>query len=1516
MCGIVGYFGGAGNNLTRVLTAMSAIAYRAPDSTGIGLFGDDVEPIRLRKSLGAVTQLVEALMGNNLYPCPETTLLTLSKSNGDQTDPIEQQRRLLAFEDLPMAFYQQVSQGRADYINFDELVDLHADAPKRLSPGWPGRPETNSVFFIRSKKDLLELIRRMIREYDLSPLVVQVIIRQSLCETIASPASGQLPEIELEDILAAFDQLFEKVLLGGQGSKPGRLDYGWFPKNPYAQKYLWRHLIQTPVKIPSDYDRDGVRCIFRLLDAAMLSRLPHDPVLSEKLQEILENLWPEARHPDLIDWRKLYGMEKGCNVFGWAAAAALTYLQREEFLPGILDKLPDKHLMTSDAFVAGHTDPVSLRYLSSPILSHGRWALQSPITVKNAHPFCDAMRQRVVVLNGQFDSRVEESLHEFLKSVGNLSFRSENSTEYLSLIWGYYYDLLDREKQRGDKILSQVDAGFEKYNISSESIDYGIYHKLKGKTPAEIDKAAFIAAVKQIVRDGGQIAVAGMSLVSPRRLYVASHNRPVFVVHRLDNDDFMVVSDINAAMGLFPQGLIQDEILALARLKRDYDADTAKLKAAAASTGAIRERQSNYQKDMAGLLEAFRVAVYPLDGEEIFAEIGTFLKPDGLHRKVTITDFEGDPLHDIEAFVTTLNPQDRARRDLDKSFHETHLEEIPERLREILRFYQAEEGALPEFNIHKKLFRQRFGKDFSRLKRMVLIGTGSSRHMGLIVKDFIRRLMPDMDLLVLHPGESDELSRTIDIGKDLVVLLSWSSTTADMVRTAKRLQELKAVMVGITEKVFADMALIASKSGGVIPVLSGEEVTVSAVKSTICMLFCLELFCLWIADHKGREEEALASLKEVVRLPEVISQLLQDEAIRRFSKDLASKYSHSICTVVIDALNAGGEGREIALKLEENTWSAIGKTMDYKDGLACGVKDNLDRALILVNATRRDLIDDALQVMENLHHSGVAFVAVSIPNRKQAVIEKYSRQQCILLPRLTESLQPFVDLFFYYQFAFDYGLAHGRVIGAPPRNRAKSVTVSRTLTQKIHSPAMALSFLKDRPGLPETETETDSAITRESLWEKKAIDNQERKYYRQMRRLAGHLKTGDLLASRLQFDPEAIARLSSALFEDVSDIEEIVFVPLDRAGESVARNAGDLWRLLLDYPARVAFPEENLAPFGEGTLSIILGARQPDRKSYETLLASVNSPFMSVGVKIPELLNPKAIGSFSFDSGHPALNGDLLYAALNLILIRSWQAVFPHKAEILEKHFKDSAEVILSILNASDLWQDILASVSQNQGYRSAFFIAPPTGNRISWVDRFDCHGRLVMEQHQYGESAHGPIVTVDPKVEQKFVRLEPRERMISTYGDEAVSDWERRYVGGKSIDELSSRLSTGVAFGYQKPFFAEENWYLPELRPDYETINDNLIIMDATSEPYLPQALDELAIYGCRYPRMIVISQETFLTPSVEKAFSRYPVSRLVLLPQIQIDEGRYPISDYLLPFAMNLVGMNMAFASWRCKK
>ena len=85
-------------------------------------------------------------------------------------------------------------------------------------------------------------------------------------------------------------------------------------------------------------------------------------------------------------------------------------------------------------------------------------------------------------------------------------------------------------------------------------------------------------------------------------------------------------------------------------------------------------------------------------------------------------------------------------------------------------------------------------------------------------------------------------------------MLSWSSTTAEMVQMAQRLLSDDKLMVGITEKCFADMALATGKSIGVMPIFSGEEVTIAGIKSTLCMLLCVNLMGAWICAEKGMAE--------------------------------------------------------------------------------------------------------------------------------------------------------------------------------------------------------------------------------------------------------------------------------------------------------------------------------------------------------------------------------------------------------------------------------------------------------------------------------------------------------------------------------------------------------------------------------------------------------------------------------------------------------------------------------------
>ena len=148
-------------------------------------------------------------------------------------------------------------------------------------------------------------------------------------------------------------------------------------------------------------------------------------------------------------------------------------------------------------------------------------------------------------------------------------------------------------------------------------------------------------------------------------------------------------------------------------------------------------------------------------------------------------------------------------------------------------------------------------------------------------------------------------------------------------------------------------------------------------------------------------------------------------------------------------------------------------------------------------------------------------------------------------------------------------------------------------------------------------------------------------------------------------------------------------------------------------------------------------------------------------------------------------------------------------------------------------------------------------------------------------------------------------------YSESRIAKWERRYLKGQSIDAFLDRSQSTGLIQADSPFFAEGGWYLPEFRTDYDTAQDNLVIIDATSNRHFSQALDELATFGCRYARIIVVSQEAFRDDGDKKALYSYPVSHWLMLPAILGRDGQLPVSTFFLPLVMNILAMAMAYDS-----
>ncbi len=1515
MCGIVAYFGGAGNNLTRILTAMSAIIYRAPDSTGVGFLGDDVNPLRVRKSLGSVVNLIPVLLDNPAYPNPTAELLSIFAPESDGVSVQDLQRRLLDFEGFPPEKLNALLHGKQSYPSFDDLVELDLSKTRCIAPGFPGRTTVADALIIRSRKDLGNVIRHLIETYDLSPVIVQVLIRYYLAETLRRRQTGGDLEVEPADILSAFDRLFDQCISGERGPRPQRVNDSRFPKSPYAEKYLWRYLIETPLEIPADFDRDGVRCLFRLLDAALLSRLEHPPGLEESLNRILDNLWPKFGSKGAIDWKTLYKAEKAVNIYGRAASAALAFLQKEEYLPAVHRDAPgDRQAAKMALDDLAQTDPICLRYFVWPVISQGRWSIQAPVTLQNAHPFYDERKQRLIALNGQFDADTELELREFLRAVAGVSFRSENSSEYLALLWGYYYHQLSEDKRRYEAITSQVEAGFEKSNIGSQAIDYQLYHRVRDKSPVELDAMAFIEAVRQIIRQGGQIAATGISLLSPRRIYVASHNRPIYIVRRLENDDVMVVSDINAAMGLFPNVLIHQRIYELSRLSKKKNEALDKLKRSKANKETIQKCEAHFNREEAKLLEVFKVAVYPLVGEEICAQIATKYEGRTLRREVTITDFDGNPLPDLESTLTILRPP-AVRKDLYRSYYESHLHEIPERMDDIFNYYIPGSSELPDFQIRAELLQRHFGPKLTILKRVVLAGVGGAYNMATLARSFIFKMLPNTEVLVLMPSEVDDLAKIIDPHGDLVILLCWSGTTADMVALARRLEVHKSVMIAITEKSYADMALFARKSGGVIPVLSGEEVTITGIKSTLCMLFCLNLFIIWLASRKGRRKAAIKQMTKLQQIPEIISEVLSDESLDAFSKQLASRSAQSYAAIVVDALDTIGTGREVASKLEEMSWIAIGSAKDYADFQPEALRPDLNKNLVVINATSKGRISEALGLMKSVYEKKFPFAAVTYSNRELKDIKRFTQDNVVCLPKVEDVLQPFIDLVFYYRFAFHFGLAHGRNAEDFPRNRVKSVTASRSTPGLTVSAAEELRRLREKNNINIEADDNRQSTPAKDSWEHNARFDWERNYYQDMRRLAAVFQRRNPLRELLEMPTETAASPVNFLSKTIAEEGEIVFIPLDRMALAAVHNTVANWRRILGCTLKIVNRHDIPGTSSNHSLYVCAAAEAPDEGKFSRMLQAAAAPCLWIGPELSEATAQRfqnSAGCCSLKADFRHTRADMLYAGLSLLLVHSWNRIQPSKAATVLEHLIQTASAIDCLLDDVSVKASLVDTMADNRGYQTAFFLGPPAGTGIFWTDIFKEVKGPILEYHLFGESVHGPIVTVDSNIEHKFVKLESSAQMLLNYGRDKLSQWERDFLGGETVDDLLRRPPEDPFTDINSPFFAEGSWYLPVLRNDYAASEDNLIIIDATSERFFANALDELATYGCRYARMIVLSQKAFRKDAQEKLLFQYPVSQLIELPVLNGENGETTsLSDFLLPFTMNLVGVAMASAA-----
>jgi glucosamine 6-phosphate synthetase-like amidotransferase/phosphosugar isomerase protein len=793
-----------------------------------------------------------------------------------------------------------------------------------------------------------------------------------------------------------------------------------------------------------DYDQDPVRHAFRLVAAHVASRVAQDQVWKEALDRALLARVPAGAY---ASWRPAWEGEAACNTPGQAFAVAVRHFQ--ETFPGLAE-----HLNAEDWERVGG---LTAQAMAQVVIGHGRWAMVGAVTEANAHPLLDRSRTRAICENGSHNAslvlgmRAEQEAWWRARGVPEDEpvHRSENTTEVIVYEWERAYHQLND----GDL------AGAEQ-DLLTRLEKLGINH------PEE--QALRLALLR--LRAGNTHACTFYSRQEPGVLYVSSHYKPIAIAIRAIEPDgeaqryeLMVASDVNAALMLWPGSEVDAAAERIHALQKSIE------------RGGAGKRKA--QRELEALLKRFTVDVIFLDadlyqGRELMARITQRV----LHSKRTaeypsneagrvvpeiqVSRYDGTPIT-VTPQQVRLNPAMVGRRGYD-TYTESHIAEIPDVLDGIVRAYirqgrvrlnsiWREEGTLLWPGLNVKSLRQHYRSRLKRLRRLLLVGEGSSWRDAQSAAPLFRDLLPGVVINVYRPLEVLNMGEAIDPIGDLAVEISWSGTTDSVLKVDDWLAEMEVMRLSVTGRPQNDLGRRTAASAGTLDVRSGVEVSVATVKGFEAILATLDLLALQLARMRqgkpGVERLAQLTRELMLVVPRQVRGVIEDQSRRQRTRQVAERCRDFNKVAVVGGSPVDIEGE---LKVEElaqivaNTFEFHSASLRSLIERSAIVDDDRQRTLFIINATAPERHWEARAVVNYLSALGVFCIIHTTPHAEVAAWEAIPTAEVFVSPSVSDPFQPLIDAPFFFDLAV--ALAYARGLSPEdidrPRNLAKSVTTT------------------------------------------------------------------------------------------------------------------------------------------------------------------------------------------------------------------------------------------------------------------------------------------------------------------------------------------------------------------------------------------------------------------------------------------------------------------------------------------
>ncbi len=316
------------------------------------------------------------------------------------------------------------------------------------------------------------------------------------------------------------------------------------------------------------------------------------------------------------------------------------------------------------------------------------------------------------------------------------------------------------------------------------------------------------------------------------------------------------------------------------------------------------------------------------------------------------------------------------------------------------------------------------------LTRVSIVAAGTSYHAGLIGKSLIERLA-GVPADVEFASEYRYREPAVAPGQ-VTLAITQSGETADTLGAMEEAKRRGARLVWIGNVVGSQASRMADD---VIYLHAGPEVAVAASKTYATTLVCLLLFALFLAQRRGRLDEATSGeiLAAAYRLPTLVDRALRTDAR---VDDLARVFCASR-----DFLHLGrglnyATALEGALKLKELSYA-------HAEGTAAGEMKHGTNALIdeelpiIAIAPRDGTYRKMLSNIEEVRAR--AGIVIAIATEGDVEIREKA-DEVIEIPACHELLTPVVAIVPLQLFAYHVADRRGCDVDQP-RNLAKTVTV-------------------------------------------------------------------------------------------------------------------------------------------------------------------------------------------------------------------------------------------------------------------------------------------------------------------------------------------------------------------------------------------------------------------------------------------------------------------------------------------